>query len=220
MESKAKNQLRVVPRKRSIKTRQAIIDAALTIIARAGVRAITHRIVASEAQVSLGSTTYYFKNIDDLVASSFEHWQLHAQRVLTPHAETVINDLQGLFDNKPASPTQLADRLSKYAITFVKEQVTHDKENRIIELAFYHEALYNERVCDLVRENIQRELDILEVIFSYFSPSTAKLDAEIMLSVFHQLERRALLDDDAKGNLLHNKNLLKRHFEIYFATAR
>ena len=45
--------------------RQAIIDAAANLIAREGSSKITNRRVAEEAGVPLGSTTQYFKSIDD-----------------------------------------------------------------------------------------------------------------------------------------------------------
>lgn len=46
--------------------RRAMLDAATEIIVRHGAAALTHRAVASLAQVSLGSTTKYFNSIDDL----------------------------------------------------------------------------------------------------------------------------------------------------------
>ena len=46
--------------------RQAIIDAAANLIAREGSSKITNRRVAEEAGVPLGSTTQYFKSIDEL----------------------------------------------------------------------------------------------------------------------------------------------------------
>lgn len=46
--------------------RQAIVDAAADLIAREGTGKITNRRVAEEAGVPLGSTTQYFKSIDEL----------------------------------------------------------------------------------------------------------------------------------------------------------
>ena len=46
--------------------RQAIIDAATRVIAEAGLAGITHRRVAEVADVPVGSTTYYFKDLDEL----------------------------------------------------------------------------------------------------------------------------------------------------------
>lgn len=46
--------------------RQTIIDAATRVIAEAGLAALTHRRVAEVANVPVGSTTYYFKDLDEL----------------------------------------------------------------------------------------------------------------------------------------------------------
>ncbi|AGB22520.1 hypothetical protein Mycsm_02165 [Mycobacterium sp. JS623] len=46
--------------------RQTIIDAATRVIAEAGVAGLTHRRVAEIAGVPVGSTTYYFKDLDEL----------------------------------------------------------------------------------------------------------------------------------------------------------
>jgi DNA-binding transcriptional regulator YbjK len=46
--------------------RQTIIDAATRVIAEAGVAGLTHRRVAEVADVPVGSTTYYFKDLDEL----------------------------------------------------------------------------------------------------------------------------------------------------------
>jgi DNA-binding transcriptional regulator YbjK len=58
----------------SERRRQAILDAALRVIAEGGVDAVTHRRVASEAAVPLGSTTYYFASREDLLRDTFHHY--------------------------------------------------------------------------------------------------------------------------------------------------
>jgi DNA-binding transcriptional regulator YbjK len=46
--------------------RQNIIHAATRVIAEAGLAGLTHRRVAEVANVPVGSTTYYFKDLDEL----------------------------------------------------------------------------------------------------------------------------------------------------------
>ncbi|MBB3661696.1 TetR/AcrR family transcriptional regulator [Prauserella sediminis] len=50
--------------------RQRIARAAIEVVAEVGVEKLTHRRVAAAAGVPLGSTTYYFKTLDDLLASA------------------------------------------------------------------------------------------------------------------------------------------------------
>jgi DNA-binding transcriptional regulator YbjK len=58
--------------------RRSILDAALRVVASGGAEAVTHRRVAAEAGVPLGSTTYYFASRDDLLREAFRH---HASAV-------------------------------------------------------------------------------------------------------------------------------------------
>jgi AcrR family transcriptional regulator len=52
--------------------RTAILDAALRVIGRRGLREATHRAVEMEAGVPHGSVTYYFTNRDGLLAAAVE----------------------------------------------------------------------------------------------------------------------------------------------------
>ena len=58
----------------AVQRRQDIIEATLRVMARDGLRAVSHRAVASEASVPLASTTYYFRDLEDLIIESFLHW--------------------------------------------------------------------------------------------------------------------------------------------------
>jgi DNA-binding transcriptional regulator YbjK len=53
--------------------RQAIIEAAVRVIARQGLGKLTHRRVAAEADVPVGSTTYYFSDLGALRDAALEH---------------------------------------------------------------------------------------------------------------------------------------------------
>ncbi|MFJ3600486.1 MULTISPECIES: TetR/AcrR family transcriptional regulator [unclassified Streptomyces] len=50
--------------------RTRIIDAALTVIAADGIAGLSHRTVAAEADVPLGSTTYHFGSLDELLVAA------------------------------------------------------------------------------------------------------------------------------------------------------
>lgn len=52
--------------------RQRIARAAVDVLHRDGVLALNHRAVAEEADVPLGSTTYHFRGLDDLLTAALE----------------------------------------------------------------------------------------------------------------------------------------------------
>jgi TetR/AcrR family transcriptional regulator, regulator of biofilm formation and stress response len=66
-----------MPDQRREQRREQILEATLRLIGRSGREAITHRAVAEEAGVPLGSTTYYFDSRDDLLRQSLEHVAAH-----------------------------------------------------------------------------------------------------------------------------------------------
>lgn len=54
--------------------RQVILRAALALIERQGVAAVTHRAVGQACDVPLGSVTYYFPTRDGLLCEALEQW--------------------------------------------------------------------------------------------------------------------------------------------------
>lgn len=84
--------------------RRALLDAALRIIARGGVEAVTHRSVAAEAGVSRGATTYHFASRDEIVLEAFRHY-----------IDRVAANLASTFEDLArASQDSLIDFLVRY----------------------------------------------------------------------------------------------------------
>ncbi|MFF5493180.1 TetR/AcrR family transcriptional regulator [Streptomyces aquilus] len=50
--------------------RQRIIDAAIRVVGEKGLAGLSHRTVAAEADVPLGSTTYHFTTLDELMVAA------------------------------------------------------------------------------------------------------------------------------------------------------
>ncbi|MER8236688.1 TetR family transcriptional regulator [Streptomyces sp. NPDC094049] len=50
--------------------RERIVDAALRVAGRSGIAGLSHRTVAAEADVPLGSTTYHFASLDELLVAA------------------------------------------------------------------------------------------------------------------------------------------------------
>ena len=60
------------PRRKDPTRRERIARAAITVVADRGVEKLTHRAVAAAAEVPLGSTTYHFATLDDLLAEALK----------------------------------------------------------------------------------------------------------------------------------------------------
>ncbi|MEW2394953.1 TetR family transcriptional regulator [Streptomyces sp. NPDC046862] len=59
-----------MPRRYDPERRQRIIDAAIRVVGARGLAGLSHRSVAAEADVPLGSTTYHFKTLDELMVAA------------------------------------------------------------------------------------------------------------------------------------------------------
>ncbi|OIJ62936.1 TetR/AcrR family transcriptional regulator [Streptomyces mangrovisoli] len=59
-----------MPRRHDPARRQRIIDAAIRVVGAKGIAGLTHRAVAAEADVPLGSTTYHFAGLDELMVAA------------------------------------------------------------------------------------------------------------------------------------------------------
>lgn len=86
------------------------MNAAVRAIVEVGVAGVTHRRIAALADVPLGSTTYYFPTLDDLVAAALREATELARAELEAWAEelTVSRDLPDTFVD--LAQRYLADR--------------------------------------------------------------------------------------------------------------
>ena len=99
--------------------REQILEAALRVIGRAGNQAVTHRAVAEEAGVPLGSTTYYFDSKDDLLQQALEHV-----------AASEVARYRDLGDQlrEVESARELADRLIDELVDGVRDRTAYIAE--------------------------------------------------------------------------------------------
>ena len=93
--------------------REEILEATLRVIGRSGREAVTHRAVAEEAGVPLGSTTYYFDSRDDLLGQALEH----VARIETERHVELGRELR-----TARTPRQLADMLLDQLIAEIEDR--------------------------------------------------------------------------------------------------
>ena len=68
--------------------RQRIVDATLEVIAAYGIAATTHRRIAGEAGVPLGSVTYYFESLEALIGAAFLQLAAQSSALFSARLET------------------------------------------------------------------------------------------------------------------------------------
>lgn len=204
---------RKVVRASGIERRQKIIEGTLRVIIREGIRAVRHRAVAKEAGVPLAATTYYFQDLHELLAETFRYWSQQASNVSEAFRIEVFNVVEAgreALTSGPEARLQLADRIAAIASSYTLDQVENRRQDRIIELAFHHEAMRNDALRTLVSAEHRKQLDSLELFHRYLGSTHPEADAHITLSLMHQLEQQAMMQGEQfKTDIVHQ--VYQRH---------
>lgn len=152
-----------------------MLEAALRIVGRDGLAALSMRSLAVEADMPLGATTYYFTSKSALIAEAF---RLHASR----ETERVLHAIRQL----PTEPSarQLADQMT----SFLLGGLTRHRRQLISEYELLVGATREAELASLSRswqQAMQRELR--RVAKKLGSPQPA-IDAQLLLGLLAGLE--------------------------------
>ena len=200
--------------------KENIIIAALKIIRTQGMRFVRHRALAEEAGVSLGSTTYHFNNIEDLVLSAFEYWHKREDVTKNPYFVAIERELQGV-DISKINRNQLVDKLVEASKHYLRNQIIDKREDREIELAFQNEALRNKKLRQMLMTLWQSETNSIENLFRLLGSKVPQQDAEITFSLILHIEKRLMLVDSSENfeaEFLMITQCLRRHIQLVVAS--
>ncbi|MEV4174715.1 TetR family transcriptional regulator [Nonomuraea sp. NPDC049709] len=141
--------------------RDRLIDAALTVIAERGVAGTTHREIARAADVPLGSMTYHFASLEEVLAEAF-----------TRHADAVAR----VFDER-LSAARDRDEAVEAVITLVADDLLGSRHDLVLTAELYVAAARNPALLAVTQAWMARSRQALE---RHFDATTAReLDALI-----------------------------------------
>ncbi len=200
VDNEAYYQGRKALRTSSKKRRLEILQAALRIIARDGVRAVKHRAVAQEAGVPLSATTYYFKDILDLIVDAFVLYaqETHEQFVRPFWEETLtwLNSIDpARLSEQPYYDEQVRE-LSRRGAHFIVTTALSQRERMLIETAFFYAALMDERLRQPALDYMQTLLEPLQKAMTLIGAADASLASHAVLAIMRQLQFEAMLAHD------------------------
>jgi DNA-binding transcriptional regulator YbjK len=197
MTSAIQYQGRKARRTGSEQRRQAILEASLSIIVREGIRAVRHRAVACEAEVPLSATTYYFKDISDLIADTFA---LFAERAIKEVIEPFKEQAFGLMSQfsrdslkQPDERARLVKLLAQMMGAFIVDELQNRRGHVVAEQAFIQEAVLDARLREMADMYLARHVETLAMACELFGCKEPKLDAELIFSTFLSIEQRLLV---------------------------
>ncbi len=213
---------RKASRQGSEQRRQDILDAAMRIVVRDGVRAVRHRAVAAEAGVPLSATTYYFKDIDDLLTDTFAQYVERSAAYMArlwANNEGLLREMVISGDGSPECRSQLADDIARLMADYVHRQLINRREHLMAEQAFRQEALLNPRLALLVRSHQQILLHGTCQLFQVLGSREPQQDAKVLTAIIGRMEYQGLLNDaepEAEQEML---GILTRYMHLVLASV-
>ncbi|SCL24452.1 DNA-binding transcriptional regulator YbjK [Micromonospora pallida] len=150
------------PRRHDPNRRDRLIDAALTVIAERGVVGTTHREIARVADVPLGSMTYHFTSLDEILVAAF-----------TRHATAAA----AVFDQRLASAADRDAAIEAVIALVCDDLIGGPQDDLVLAVELYTAAARNQALRTVTQAWMQRSRQALE---RHFDPTTAReLDALI-----------------------------------------
>ncbi|MGP3950553.1 TetR/AcrR family transcriptional regulator [Streptomyces sp. 7N604] len=149
--------------------RQRIIDAAIRVVSDRGIDGLSHRSVAAEADVPLGSTTYHFATLDDLLVA--------ALRKVCLEPQTALDDWRRHLGREGP----LADRLAG----LLDEVMAGDRSRIRVEYELYLAALRRAALQPVAAEWLDSAVGILSGYTA--DPATARALIALMDGLLLQL---------------------------------
>jgi len=172
-------------------TREKILIAAIEVLALNGIKGTTHRAIASHAQLQLSLTTYYFKDIQELIHQAFK---LNSDRILS-RADTIleaafatITSIEKKELRKTVVKEVLCQKLAEMTAEHLIDNIKHQAISLAVEQLMLTEIQVTPELRLLVQEHELAQLVPYEQLCSFFNKVSPELDAKIMYTVFSQLQ--------------------------------
>lgn len=197
--------------------RRAILEAALRIVVSDGVRAIRHRSVAKEADVPLAATTYYFKDIQELIGDTFMLYAEKAQSIVNVFARKMYEPLENADGKKLAELTtgpKLVEVIVDQLLAYIIEKTTHSRDMAVADQAFRYEALLNRNLKGLADAHAQALEHKLIEFLNLVHSSHPKEDAQILISTLRRVEYDALLMEPEDVDPQAMRQILERQVSL------
>jgi DNA-binding transcriptional regulator YbjK len=188
---------RKTARHSSEQRRLAILHAALRVLVRDGVRGVRHRAVAKEANVPLSATTYYFKDIHDLLADAFTLFANEVMETFVDPFWSQANEWiraypEGLSKSSPQA-AELIDHMASMGANYILARVRDHRQHLVLEHAFWYAALTDERMHGIALLHGRRLLEHLRHILEYVGAAEVNLGAKSILTTVRGLEYEGMI---------------------------
>ena len=198
--------------------RRTILEAALRIVVRDGVRGVRHRAVAKEAEVPLSATTYYFKDISDLITDTFTLFVEMGAEKFKAFWEESDHKLTEALSNleSQGSPEVFVQQMTDLAVEYINSQLEHHRDYLVAERAFQLECLRNDKLRPVAFNHQNYLLKSLQTLFAKIGSKQPEIDARLFNAVIMQVEYEGLVKEGSRQDKDFLRSMLKRQIELMF----
>jgi DNA-binding transcriptional regulator YbjK len=182
--------------KRGEESRRKILEAALALIGRDGLQALTHRTIAAEAGVPLSMTTYFFTSLADLIEQAFDHFQV----VMSEGDEHILSQLRGVLDAIPADALQrdaatrqaVVSAMTREICALIRRGTATDTSNLAVELNFLTLFKLEPGVRAKVLAYRESLVQSIAMLTRRIGSSSPDIDASLVLTIYHRIQFEGL----------------------------
>jgi DNA-binding transcriptional regulator YbjK len=162
--------------------RKSVIDAALRVVGEKGLAGLTHRAVATEADITPGLTTYYFPSVDDLLEatlSSFVEEELERLRAATDALEEAGPD---------------ANRESVLGAVFTAVAV--EPAQQVAQFELYLESVRRPGLRDVARDCLNGYAELARLALERLGAERPEEGARALVALLDGFALQQLVDPD------------------------
>ncbi|QKE62369.1 TetR family transcriptional regulator [Aquipseudomonas campi] len=208
---------RKASRNGSEQRRLSILEAALRIIVREGMRGVRHRAVAAEAGVPLSATTYYFNDIQDLIADSFALFVKRSSTNLASLWSGINEDflrMSAAIESNPQARRDMVEHVIELAVAHIEAKAREGDAELLVELAFRQEALTNTSLNALAVAYRNLRFHFAERALRAMGSAAPVEDAQVLTTLILRMEYHALVDGVGNLDMPGQRAVLKRFLDL------
>lgn len=172
-------------------TRTSILQATIQVLANNGIKGTTHRAVAQQADIQLSLTTYYFKDIKELVREAFI---LHIQQqkkwfeLLWQQIDAAFNRYGKTALRKKSNRLEMCASIAQASANFILQRMKEDPNGVAVDMVLFTEAQFCAEQLSLAEHYRHDRLQPLIDLCAVFVKEQPQVSAKIIFNIFRQAE--------------------------------
>lgn len=174
---------------KSEKTRQKIIDATLDLIADEGVAGLSHRKIATRADVRLSLVNYYFGTLDNLIEASFDVFY-EADQEYNKLMYANLNAILSPIEDQKSDEIPLAVKEQALSIfsDYLKKYYKDSRKEIRIKFHFVYFVGDNKALMNKANQFKTFLLSFIESFLTRLGTQNPKTDAFLLLCALREIQ--------------------------------